>query len=53
MTIEARHVVGAAGVLVVALMAVGFAILMPKPHTDVNAKDGTPREYTVEIREVE
>lgn len=53
MAIEARHLVGAAGVLVVAMVAVGFAMLMPKPHADVNAQDGSPRQYTVEIRDVE
>ena len=53
MAIQARTLVGAAGVLVVAALVVGFSLLMPKPHADVSAKDGQPRQFSVEVHDAE
>lgn len=53
MAIPARTLVGAVGVLVVAALIVGFTLLMPKPHADVNAHDGTPKTFSVEVTDAE
>ncbi len=53
MAIQTRTLVGAAGVLVVAALILGFNLLMPKPHADVKAADGSPRAFSVEISDAE
>ncbi|MET0984266.1 MAG: hypothetical protein ABW034_02555 [Steroidobacteraceae bacterium] len=53
MAIQARTLVGAAGVLVVAAIVIGFITLMPKPQATVQAQDASQREWSVEVSDVE
>jgi hypothetical protein len=56
MAIQARTVVGAAGVFIVAAVAMGFTMLMPKPdatgkHASVQITEADQPAWSVEVEE--
>lgn len=53
MAIQARTLVGAAGVLIVAAIVIGFIALMPKPQATVKAEDAGQPAWSVEVSDVE
>lgn len=58
MAIQARTVVGAAGVFIVAAVALGFTMLMPKPdatrkHASVQITESNQPAWSVEVEDAE
>lgn len=53
MAIQARTLIGAAGVLVVAAIVMGFITLMPKPQATVKVQDSDQPAWSVEVSDVE